>query len=244
MAWDTGAVFVPSYKRHRFPPEVIAHAVWLYYRFALSFRDIEEMLASRGVTVSYEAIRLWCGKFGAEYARTLRRHKPRVGRRWHVDEVFIRIGGTIHYLWRAVDQNGQVVDILVQKRRDRAAAERFFRHSMKTTDTAPHTVVTDRLRSYSAALPRVLPKARHKRGHWLNNRAENSHQPTRERERRMRRFKSFRQAQRFLSVHATVHSHFRPRRHRLTAARYRAVRRQRFRMWNTAVRANALELAF
>jgi putative transposase len=121
-------VSVPSYKRHRFPPEVIAHAVWLYYRFALSFRDIEEMLASRGVTVSYEAVRLWCGKFGAEYARTLRRHRTRVGRRWHVDEVFLRIGGTIQYLWRAVDQNGQVVDILVQKRRDRAAAERFFRH--------------------------------------------------------------------------------------------------------------------
>ena len=122
---------VPSYKRHRFPPEVIAHAVWLYYRFSLSFRDIEEMLASRGVTVSYEAIRLWCGKFGAEYARTLRRHKPRVGRRWHVDEVFLRINGIIHYLWRAIDQNGQVVDILVQKRRDRAAAERFFRHLIK-----------------------------------------------------------------------------------------------------------------
>ena len=122
--------------------------------------------------------------------------------------------------------------------------DRQFASQREATNTVPHTVVTDRLRSYSAALPRVLPKARHKRGHWLNNRAENSHQPTRERERRMRRFKSFWQAQRFLSVHATVHSHFRPRRHRLTAARYRAVRRQRFRMWNTAVRANALELAF
>jgi transposase-like protein len=115
-------VSVPSYKRHRFPPEIIAHAVWLYYRFALSFRDIEEMLASRGVTVSYEAIRLWCGKFGPDYARRLRQNRRRVGRRWHVDEVFIRIRGTLHYLWRAVDQNGQVVDILVQARRDRTAA--------------------------------------------------------------------------------------------------------------------------
>ena len=175
---DTGAVSVPSYKRHRFPPEVIAHAVWLYYRFTLSFRDVEEMLASRGVTVSYEAVRLWCGKFGADYARRLRRDRSRVGRRWHVDEVFLRIGGVIHYLWRAVDQNGQVVDILVQKRRDRAAAERFFRHSIRTTETVPHTVVTDRLRSYSAALRHVLPRAGHRRGHWLNNRAENSHQPT------------------------------------------------------------------
>jgi putative transposase len=236
------SVSVPSYKRHRFPAEVIAHAVWLYYRFALSFRDIEEMLASRGVKVSYEAIRLWCGKFGPEYARRLRQHRRRVGGRWHVDEVFIRINGTIHYLWRAVDQNGQVVDILVQARRNRAAAERFFRHLLRRTDTAPHTVVTDRLRSYAAALPRVLPRARHRRGHWLNNRAENSHQPTRERERRMRRFKSSRQGQRFLSVHAAVHSHFRPRRHRLTAARYRAVRNQRFRLWNSVVRATALEL--
>jgi putative transposase len=129
------------HKRHRFPPEVIAHAVWLYYRFAVSFRDIDEMLASRGVTVSYEAIRLWCGKFGPGYARKLRQHKGRVGRRWHVDEVFIRINGTIHYLWRAVDHTGQIVDILVQTRRDRAAAERFFRHLLKGTDTVPHTVI-------------------------------------------------------------------------------------------------------
>jgi putative transposase len=234
---------VPSYKRHRFPPEIIAHAVWLYYRFALSFRDIEELLAARGVLVSYEAIRLWCVKFGPEYARRLRHHKRHLGRRWHVDEVFIRMNGTTHFLWRAVDQNGQVVDILVQARRDRAAAERFFQHLLKSTDTVPHTVITDRLRSYSAALPRVLPNTKHKRGHWLNNRAENSHQPTRERERRMRRFKSSQQAQRFLSIHATVSSHFRPRRHRLTAGRYRVIRRQRFGIWNAAVRAAALELA-
>jgi putative transposase len=117
---------VPSYKRHRFPPEIIAHAVWLYYRFALSFRDIEELLAARGVTVSYEAIRLWCGKFGAQYAGRLRPHKRRLGRRWHVDEVFIRINGTTHYLWRAVDQNGEIVDILVQAQRDRAAADGSF----------------------------------------------------------------------------------------------------------------------
>lgn len=147
---------VLSYKRRRFPPKVIAHAVWLYYRFALSFRDIEEMLASRGVTVSFEAIRLWCAKFGAEYARRLWQYRPRVGHGWHVDEVFLRIGGVIHYQWPAVDQNGQLVNILVQKRRDRAVAGRFFRHSIRATDTVPHSVVTDRLRSYSAALPQVL----------------------------------------------------------------------------------------
>jgi putative transposase len=240
---DTEAVSSPSYKRHRFPPEIIAYAVWLYYRFALSFRDVEELLASKGVIVSYEAVRLWCGKFGPEFVRKLRAHRRRIGLRWFVDEVFIRINGTIHYLWRAVDQNGVVVDILVQSRRDRAAAERFFGHLISSAGTVPHTVVTDRLRSYSAALPRVLPKVQHKRGHWLNNRAENSHQPSRERERRMRRFKSPEQAQRFLSVHSTVSSHFRPRRHRLTAARYRTVRRQRFRRWNTAVHARALEIS-
>jgi putative transposase len=240
---DTGAVSRPSYKRHRFPPEIIAYAVWLYYQFALSFRDVEELMASKGVIVSYEAVRLWCGKFGPDFVRKLRPHGQRLGRRWFVDEVFIRINGTIHYLWRAVDPNGVVVHILVQAKRDRAAAERFFHHVLHSSDTVPHTVVTDRLRSNSAALPHVLPKVKHQRGHWLNNRAENSHQPTRERERRMCRFKSPEQAQQFLSIHSTVSSHFRPRRHRLTAARYRAVRRQRFRLWNTTVQAGALDIS-
>jgi putative transposase len=168
--------------------------------------------------------------------------RRRLGRRWFVDEVFIRINGIIHYLWRAVDQDGVVVDILVQAKRDCAAAERFFRYLIHNAGTLPHTVVTDRLRSYSAALPRVLPKVKHQRGHWLNNRAENSHQPTRERERRMRRFKSREQAQRFLSAHSSLSSHFRPRRHRLSASRYRAVRQQRFHQWNTAVQTCALEM--
>lgn len=231
------------YKRHRFPPEIISYAVWLYYRFALSFRDIEELLASKGVLVSYEAIRLWCGKFGPEFVGSLRPHRRRFGRCWFVDEVFVRINGTTHYLWRAVDHNGAVVDILVQARRDRAAAERFFRYLLDHADITPHTVVTDRLRSYSAALPRVLPKVKHKRGRWHNNRAENSHQPTRERERRMRRFKSSEQAQLFLSVHASVNSHFRLRRHLLSAGRYRVIRRQRFCLWNNVVQATALAMA-
>jgi transposase-like protein len=127
----------PSYKRHRFPPEIIAYAVWLYYRFALSFRDVEELLASKGVIVSYEAVRLWCGKFGPEFARRLRPCRRRLGRCWHVDEVFVRLNGVIHYLWRAVDQNGTVVDILVQARRDRAAAEPFFRHLLRSSHTVP-----------------------------------------------------------------------------------------------------------
>ena len=158
--------------------------------------------------------------------------RRRLGRRWFVDEVFLHINGTIHCLWRAVDQNGVVVDILVQAKRDRVAAERFFRPLLCSSDTVPHAVVTDRLRNYSAALPRMLPNVKHQRGHWLNNRAENSHQPTRERERHMRRFKSPEQAQQFLSAHSAIASHFRPRRHRLTAARYRTIRRQQFRLWN------------
>jgi putative transposase len=157
--------------------------------------------------------------------------------------VFIRINGTIHYLWRAVDHNGVVVDILVQAKRDRVAVERFFCYLIHSAGTLPHTVVTDRLRSYSAALPRVLPNVRHQRGHWHNNRAENSHQPTRERERRMRRFKSPEQAQQFLSVHSAIASHFRPRRHRLTAARYRAMRQQQFRFWNTTTESTAFAIA-
>jgi putative transposase len=157
--------------------------------------------------------------------------------------VFIRINGTIHYLWRAVDHNGVVVDILVQAKRDRVAVERFFCYLIHSAGTLPHTVVTDRLRSYSAALPRVLPNVRHQRGHWHNNRAENSHQPTRERERRMRRFKSPEQAQQFLSVHSAIASHFRPRRHRLTAARYRAIRRQQFRLWNITTQSTAFAIA-
>jgi putative transposase len=142
---DTEAVSSLSYKRHRFPPEIIAYAVWLYYRFALSFRDVEELLASKGVIVSYEAVRLWCGKFGPEFAERLRPYRRRTGRRWFVDEVFIRMNGTIHYLWRAVDQNCVVVDILVQAKRDRAAAERFFRYLIRSAGTLPYIVITDRL---------------------------------------------------------------------------------------------------
>ncbi len=142
------------YRRHRFPPEIIAHAVWLYYRFPLSFRDVEELLAARGVSVSYEAIRLWSTKFGPGFAEELRRIRKPVGRQWFLDEVFVRIGGVQHYLWRAVDQHGVVVDILVQSRRDRAAAERFFRHLLRSSGVVPHTITTDRLASYQAALPR------------------------------------------------------------------------------------------
>jgi len=190
----------PNYAGHRFPPEIIAHAVWLYFRFALSFRDVEELLAERGVIVTYESIRRWCGKFGQTYANTLRRRQPRPGDKWHLDEVFISINGQTHYLWRAVDQDGTVLDILVQARRDKRAARKFFRKLLKGLRYVPRVLITDKLASYGAAKREVLPSVEHRQHKRLNNRAENSHQPTRQRERRMGRFKSPGHAQRFLAA--------------------------------------------
>jgi putative transposase len=221
----------PCYKRHRFPPELIAHAVWLYFRFALSYRDVEELLAERGVVVTYETIRQWCRKFGQTYANELRRRRPRPGDKWHLDEVFITINGETHYLWRAVDQDGNVLDILVQRRRNKQAATKFFRKLLSGMQYVPRVLITDKLASYGAAKREVLPSVEHRQHKGLNNRAENSHQPTRERERRMRRFKSPGHAQRFLAAYGPIAAHFRPRRHRLTAGAYRQARQERFATW-------------
>ncbi len=218
----------PRYKRHRFPPEVIAHAVWLYFRFALSYRDVEELLAEHGVIVTYETIRQWCRKFGQAYANELRRRRARPGGKWHLDEVFVQINGEQHYLWRAVDQDGNVLDILVQTRRDGVAATKFLRKLLKGLTCVPRVVITDKLASYGAAMRAVLPSVEHRRHTGLNNRAENSHQPTRERE---RRFKDPGHAQRFLAAYGPIASHFRPRRHRLAAHDYRQIRAARFATW-------------
>jgi putative transposase len=221
-------VSAPSYRRHRFPPAIIGHAVWLYFRFALSYRDVEELLAERGVIVTYETIRQWCQKFGQAYANELRRRRPRPGDKWHMDEVFVSINGVQHYLWRAIDQDGNVLDILVQSRRDKAAARKFFRRLLKGLAYVPRVLITDKLASYGAARREVLPSVEHRRHTGLNNRAEHSHQPTRERERRMRRFKSPGHAQRFLAADGPSAGHCRPRRHRLTAEAYRQIRAERF----------------
>ena len=186
------------YKGYRYPIEVIGHAVWLYHRFALSLRDVEELMLARGVVVSYETIRSWCAKFGPDYAAQLRRRRPRPGDKWHFDEVFVTINGTTHYLWRAVDQHGNVLDILVQSRRNAVAAKRFFRKLRKGLRYVPRVIVTDRLASYQVAARALLPSVTHRRSRYLLNRAENSHQPTRVRERVMKRFASPGQAQRFL----------------------------------------------
>ena len=160
------------YHRHRFPAEIISHSVWLYFRFALSFRDVEEMLAQRGVVLIYETIRAWCLKFGQTYANDLRRKSPRPGDKWYLDEVFLKINGSIHYLWRAVDQDGEVLDIMVQSRRDKRAAKKFFRKLLKRLLYVPVSIVTDKLKSYSAAKAEVMPSVAHHRQKYQNNRAE------------------------------------------------------------------------
>jgi putative transposase len=221
-----------SYKGHRYPGEIIAHCVWLYHRFPLSFREVAELMLARGVAVSYETIRAWCAKFGQAYANQLRRRRPRPGDKWHLDEVFVNINGTIHYLWRAVDQHGNVLDVLVQPRRNAVAAKRFFHRLLKGLQYVPRVIVTDGLSSYQVAHREIVPSVAHRRSNYLNNRAENSHQPTRQRERAMKRFNSARHAKRFLSAFSGISPHFRPRRHLLSAAEYRQVMADRFAVWN------------
>jgi putative transposase len=220
-----------SYKHHRFPAEIISHGVWLYYRCCLSYRDVEELLFERGVVVTYEAIRKWCRKFGQHSANQLRHRRPRPGDKWHLDEVFLTINGERHYLWRAVDQDGHGLDILVQSRRNKKAAKKFFRKLLKGLMYVPRVLITDKLKSYGAAKRAVMPSVEHRQHRYLNNRAENSHQPTRQREWRMQGFKSPGHAQRFLSAYGPIAQHFRPRRHLLSASAYRQEMAQRFQMW-------------
>jgi len=219
------------YSGHRFPPEIISYAVWAYHRFCLSFRDVEELLAQRGIIVSYELIRRWCIKFGPRFRRSLRRHEGRLGDTWHVDEVFIRIQGKVYYLWRAVDQDGDVIDVLVQERRDAKAAKRFFYKALKGQGGEPIRLTTDGLKSYPSAAREVLPGAHHDTSQYANNRAEVSHQPTRQQERQMRRFKSRHHAQRFLALHARVNNLFRYGRHLMRASSHRMFRARAFFVW-------------
>ena len=221
----------PSYRGYRFPPEIISHAVWLYFRLGLSFRDVEDLLAERGVSVTYESIRQWCLTFGLDYARRLRRRRGRMGDTWHLDEVFVKIQGRQQYLWRAVDEDGDVIDILVQSRRNRRAAIRFFRKLLKGQGCVPRRLITDKLRSYPAACRTVMPSVVHRTDRYANNRAEVSHQPTRERERQMRRFTSAAPAQRFLSVHGPIQNLFRVGRHLLRAVHHRLLRTRAFGAW-------------
>src|SRR5215207_462872 len=216
-----------SYRRHRFPPIVIQHAVWLYLRFTLSYRDVEELLAQRGLDLSYESIRSWVLKFGPMIARRLRQCRPRPSDRWHLDEMVVRIAGKRMYLWRAVDHEGEILDVLLQRRRDRGAAVKLMRKLLRKQGFAPKRVTTDQLGSYRAAFRHLGLCCHHEQGLRQNNRAENSHQVVRRRERKMQRFKSPGSAQRFLSAHSAVHNAHNLQRHLISRSTLRIFGRKR-----------------
>src|ERR687894_716440 len=226
-----------SYKRHQFPADIIQQAVWMYLRFTLSYRDVEELLAERGIETSYESVRRWVLKFGPMFARNLRRLRPRPTGRWHLDEMVVSIQGRWVYLWRAVDSEGEVLDLLVQPKRDTAAALRLMRKLLKTQGYAPDVLVTDKLGSYGAARRELGLSALHEQGLRKNNRAENSHQPVRRRERKQQRFKSARSAQRFLSTHAAVHNTFNLQRHLVSRRTLRTFKAEAMQAWQHATAA-------
>lgn len=213
------------YRRHRFPPDVIAHAVWLYFRFPLSLRMVEDLLSERGIIVSHQTVRVWAEKFGREFAGSIRRRSAgQFDGKWHLDEVVITICGQKDWLWRAVDLDGFVLDVLVQSRRDKKAATRLMRKLLKRNGHPPRVMITDKLRSYGAAKHEIMPGVEHRSHKGLNNRAENSHQPARRRERVMKRFKSPGQAQRFVSIHDPIANLFHLPRHEMSSTDFRKMR--------------------
>ena len=228
-----------SFSGYRFPPEIIQQAIWLYVRFTLSFRDVEDLLAERGIVVSYETVRRWVNHFGPMIAADLRNRRPKPHTICHLDEVYLKIDGRLVYLWRAVDAEGEVLDVLVQTRRNKRAALKLMRKLLKKYGFAPDKLVTDDLISYAAAARDLGIAKRHERGRWRNNRAENSHQPTRRRECKMQGFKSVGSAKRFLSVHAAAHSNFNVQRHLTSARTHRAFRASAMQTWREVVAAAA-----
>lgn len=222
-----------SFNRHRFPPEVIRHAVWLYAKFTLSFRDVEDLLAERGLEVSYETVRRWCLKFGPFIARNLRAKRPAPSDHWHLDEMVIVIRGKRYWLWRAVDNEGEVLDFLVQSRRNTKAAEKLMRKLLKKHD-APPRITTDKLRSYNAAFRKLGLCSEHVTNKRANNQVENSHQPVRRRERKMQRFKSPGSAQRFLNLQSATYNNFYFQRHLLDRETFKKYRKSAFVEWNAA----------
>ena len=227
-----------SYKRHRFPPNVIQHAVWLYFRFTLSLRDVEELLAQRGVEVSYETIRCWTVKFGRQFAHNLRRSRPKPTGRWHLDEMVVKIRGNRMFLWRAVDDEGEVLDMLVQERRNKGAALRLLRKLLRNQGVRPNAIITDKLASYRAAARDLGLTDRHQPGGMReNNRAENSHLPIRRRERKQQKFKSRASAQRFLATHAAVYNVFNLQPHLIRRPTLRHLRADAHQAWVAATAA-------
>ena len=221
----------------RFPPEIIHQAIWLYLRFTMSLHDVEDLLAERGITASYESIRRWVNHFGPLIAADLRKRRPRPHTTWHLDEVYLKIDGRLVYLWRAVDAEGEVLDVLVQAKRDKHAALKLMRKLLKKYGFVPELLITDDLRSYGAAARDLGIAKHHQRGRWHNNRAENSHLPTRRRERKMQGFKSRGSAQRFLSTHAAVYNTFNVQRHLTSAQTHQGFRAAAMETWRTVVAA-------
>jgi putative transposase len=225
-----------SFKRHRFPADVIRHAVWLYFRFSLIFRDVDELLARRGIDVSYETIRCWTIKFGPLIARQMKKRRAAPTPRWHLDEMVCWIGGRRMYLWRAVDDEGEVLDLVVQRRPDTEATLRLLKRLLHNQPVEPQTITTDGVLSYGAALDRLKLRHLHRPG-WLreNNRAENSHLPIRRRERQQQRFKSPASAQRSLTTHAAIYNTFNIQRHLISRPTFRRFRAEAASVWAAAV---------
>jgi putative transposase len=225
------------FKRHRFPPSIIRYAVWLYARFTLSYRDVEDLLAARGLDISYETVRRWFLKFGEPMARNLRQMRPTPSDHWHLDEMVIVIRGRHHWLWRAVDNEGEVLDFLVQSRRNAKAALKLMRKLLKKHGWGPTRITTDKLRSYHVAFRTLGLTAEHIDNKRANNRAENSHQPVRRRERKMQRFKSPGSAQRFLNIQSAVYNNFYVQRHLLRRSQFKRFRNDAFTVWESATAA-------
>jgi putative transposase len=230
-----------SYAGYRFPPDVISYAAWLYCRFPLSLRMVEELLAARSIELTYETVRRWSVKFGLGIARRIRSTALGRGNKWHLDEVVVTINGKKHWLWRAVDQHGVVLDVLVQSRRDRHAARRLMRKLLKKHGRAQRVLITDKLKSYAAANRDLGISVEHRQHKGLNNRAENSHQPMRVREKVMRRFKSARHLQRFASIHDQVGNLFMHCRYHTNAQQKRVLRTQAFEAWESVTGTAMLE---
>lgn len=223
-----------SYSGYRFPPAIIQQAVWLYLRFILSFRDVEDLLAERGIAVSHGTVRRWVNHFGPRIAANLRQRRPKPDATWHLDEVYLKIDGRLVYLWRAVDSEGEVLDVLLQAKRNKRAALKLLRRLLKKHGFIPERLITDDLRSYGAAVRDLGMSDRHRRGRWCNNRVENSHQPTRRRERKMQGFKSPGSTQRFLSAHAATYNTFNVQRHLISAKTHRDFRATAMAAWRAA----------
>ena len=232
-----------SYRRHRFHPDIMRQAVWLYFRFTMSYRDVEDLLAERGIDVSYETVRLWALKFGQAYARRIRKRRDPAYDVWHLDEVFVNIGGKKMYLWRAVDGEGEVFDVLVQTRRNKQAALKLMRKILRNQGVQPIKIVVDKMKSYGAAFRDLRLSHLHETGHRLNNRAESSHVPIRRRERKLQRYKSQKLAQNFLSIYGPIYNLFNVQRHLISRNIFRSFRDQAMAEWHTATMVAQTALA-